>query len=45
MPSRAPASVGTMKTQMVALFGLAAYMIWSSTFAGLMLGFVPTPGF
>ena len=32
-----------MKTQMVALFGLAAYMVWTSTFAGLMLG-LPTPG-
>ena len=44
MLSRTPANVGAMKTQMVALFGLAAYMIWTSTFAGLMIGFVPAPG-
>lgn len=44
MRSCAPASVGVMKMQMVALFGLAAYMIWTSTFAGLMLGVVPSPG-
>ena len=34
----------TMKLQMIALFGLAAYLVWSSTFAGMMLGVVPAPG-
>jgi hypothetical protein len=33
-----------MKMQMIALFGLAAYLVWSSTFAGMMLGVVPAPG-
>ena len=30
--------------QMVALFGLAAYIIWTSTFAGMLAGVVPVPG-
>lgn len=33
-----------MKLQMVALFSLAAYMICSSTFAGMLFGVLPTPG-
>ena len=44
MRSRTTASVRGMKLQMVALFGLAAYMIWTSTFAGMMVGVVPSPG-
>jgi len=30
--------------QMVALFGLTAYMIWTSTFAGMLVGVIPVPG-
>jgi hypothetical protein len=33
-----------MKMQMVALFGLAAYVIWTSTFAGVLAGVLPAPG-
>jgi len=33
-----------MKLQMVALFGLTAYIIWTSTFAGILAGVLPAPG-
>jgi len=36
--------LGAMKLQLVALFTLAAYIILTSAFTGLMLGVVPTPG-
>ncbi len=35
------ASVGTMKMQLVTLFGLAAYLLWSTAFAGLLAGLIP----
>ena len=31
-----------MKLQMLTLFGLAAYMVWTTTFAGLVAGFMPS---
>ena len=36
-------SVGAMKMQMVALFGLAAYFVYATTFAGLLAGVLELP--
>jgi hypothetical protein len=36
--------VGDMKLQLVTLFGLAAYLVWTTTFAGMLAGIIPTGG-
>ena len=40
--SRGTATVGGMKMQLVTLFGLAAYLVWTTTFAGMLTGLIPT---
>ena len=37
------ADAGAMRMQLAVLFGLAAYLIWTTTFAGLLVGVIP-PG-
>lgn len=43
-PSSGPGSVGDMKMQLAALFGMAAYLVLCSSFAGVLAGVLPTPG-
>jgi hypothetical protein len=40
--SRGAATVAGMKMQLVTLFGLAAYLVWTTTFAGMLAGLIPT---
>jgi hypothetical protein len=42
--SRSAAIVGVMKMQLVTLFGLAAYLVWTTTFTGMLAGIIPTGG-
>ncbi len=32
-----------MRIQLVTLFGLATYLVWTTTFAGALAGVVPFP--
>lgn len=31
-----------MKMQIATLFGLAAYLVWATTFAGILAGVIPS---
>lgn len=33
-----------MKMQLATLFGLTAYLIWTTTFAGMLAGVIPSGG-
>ena len=39
--SRSAVIVSGMKMQLVTLFGLAAYLVWTTTFAGMLAGLIP----
>jgi hypothetical protein len=42
--TRSIGTVGGMKMQLVTLFGLAAYLVWTTTFTGMLAGIIPAGG-